>query len=502
MTLQPDDEFNRALQSFVHPSDWQNPRPSGRYNLVVLGGGTAGLVTAAAAAGLGAKVALVEKHLLGGDCLNVGCVPSKALLSAAHAVHAVRRASEFGIDAEPASVVNFPAVMQRMRKLRASIAHNDSAARFRELGVDVFLGEGKFTSPAELEVAGARLRFARAVVATGARAAAPQIQGLQDVGFLTNETVFSLTELPKRLGIIGAGPIGCEMAQAFRRFGSQVTVFGKDKCVLPREEAPARELLAAALRREGIALELGVDVVSVIAVDGGKQIAFKSTSGATQTVAVDEILVAAGRAPNVEGLGLETVGVTYDLHSGIKVDDQLRTTNRSIFAAGDVTGGYQFTHAADAMARIVIKNALFFGRQRCSALVVPWATYTDPEVARVGISADEAKRRGIHVTTHEVEMRSVDRAILEGNTEGFARIHVDPKGYILGATIVARHAGDLIPTVVLAMTNRLKLGRIGGTIFPYPTQAEVVKKLADTANRGRLTPRLKRIFTRLLRWRR
>ena len=502
MTLEPDDEFNRALQSFVHPSDWQNPIASGTYNLVVLGGGTAGLVTAAGAAGLGAKVALVEKHLLGGDCLNVGCVPSKAMLSAAHAAHAVRRASDFGVDANPASAVNFSAVMQRMRKLRSRIAHNDSAARFRALGVDVFLGEGKFTSRAELEVGGVKLRFARAVVATGARAAAPQIQGLQDVGFLTNETVFSLTELPQRLAIIGAGPIGCELAQAFARFGSQVTVLGKDNCVLPREEAPARDLLAGVLRREGILLEVGVDVVSATAVQGGKQIAYNDASGAARTFVVDQILVAAGRAPNVEGLGLETVGVTYDKHSGIKVDDRLRTTNRSIFAAGDVTGGYQFTHAADAMARIVIKNALFFGRQRCSALVVPWATYTDPEVARVGMSAEQARGRGIKVTTHEVEMKSVDRAILEGNTAGFARVHVDPKGYILGATIVARHAGDIIPAIVVAMTNRLKLGQIGGTIFPYPTQSEVVKKVADTANSGRLTPRLKRIFTRFLKWRR
>ncbi len=500
--IQPNDEHNQALTQNVHPSDWKNPVAKGRYNLVVVGAGTAGLVTAAGAAGLGAKVALIEKHLMGGDCLNVGCVPSKALLSAAHIAHTLQKAASFGVRGGEAGRVDFASVMERMRRLRAGISRHDSAKRFSGLGVDVFFGDAKFVSPETVDVQGQILKFARAVVATGARAAAPPITGLTDTGYLTNESVFSLTTLPPRLGIIGAGPIGCEMAQAFRRLGADVTVLAKDPVVLPREDAAASQLLGEILKREGVALKLGIDLVSVNRSPEGKQIVWKTAQGTQETLTVDEILVAAGRAPNVEDMGLEAAGVRFDKHKGVEVDDHLRTTNKRIFAAGDVAGSFQFTHAADAMARIVIKNALFFGRDKLSGLVVPWATYTDPEVAHVGLSESEAERRGLDVSTHQVDMNTMDRAIVEGDTDGFARVIVDKKGFILGATIVARHAGEMIAPIVLAMTSKQKLSAVGATIFPYPTQTEVLKRVADAANRDRLTPTVKSLLARFLKWRR
>ncbi|MDX2018996.1 MAG: mercuric reductase [Deltaproteobacteria bacterium] len=498
LRLEPEDDSNQRLLAAVHPADWTNPEPADRYNLVVLGAGTAGLVSAAGAAGLGAKVALVERHLMGGDCLNVGCVPSKAVLRAAGAIHAARAAGNFGVTLAGDPGISFSHAMARMRKLRADIAPNDGAARFQKLGVDVFLGAGRFTGPDTLEVGGRTLRFARAVIATGARAMLPPIPGLAEAGSLTNETVFSLTELPRRLAVIGAGPIGCELAQAFRRFGAAVTVLAIDDQLLPREDADAAALVRAAFEREGITLALGTSIKRVERVDGGKCITFtRAQGGPDSTVIVDAILVAAGRAPNVDDVGLEAAGVEFDHRKGVRVDARLRTSNRRIFAAGDVAGQYQFTHAADAMARIVLRNALFFGRARTDSLIVPWATYTDPEVAHVGINQKQADAN-TDVATLTIPMKDVDRAILEGDTDGFARVHVDRKGRILGATIVARHAGEMIAELSLAMTAGITMGQIAQTIHPYPTQSEVIKKLADAHSRTRLTPGVRRFFTWLL----
>ena len=381
--LEPLDEFNRQLQSNVHPADWTNPTPSGRYNLVVIGAGTAGLVTAAGAAGLGAKVALIERNLMGGDCLNVGCVPSKGLIAAARMAAGVDRARDFGVTLPEEIEVDFSAVMQRMRRLRARISPNDSAKRFRDLGVDVYFGQGRFLDSQSIEVAGTTLQFKRAVIATGARAAAPPIPGLQTVEYLTNETLFSLTERPQRLGIIGAGPIGCEMAQAFAQLGSEVLLVEAEHGILPREDRDAAEIVQKALESNGVRLFCCGKNLQVRN-DGGIRLAVES-HGQKYDEVVDQLLVSVGRAPNVEHLNLEAVGVDYD-RKGIKVDDHLRTTNPRIFAAGDICSPYQFTHAADFMARIVIQNALFFGRARASRLVIPWCTYTSPEIAHVGIT--------------------------------------------------------------------------------------------------------------------
>jgi pyruvate/2-oxoglutarate dehydrogenase complex dihydrolipoamide dehydrogenase (E3) component len=496
------DEHNRKLLANVHPPDWANPEPAPAYNLVVIGAGTAGLVTAAGAAGLGAKVALIEEHLLGGDCLNVGCVPSKCLIRSSRAYADATGASGLGLRVPDGVEVDFAAVMERMRRLRAGISEHDSASRFRDLGVDVFLGQGRFSGPGTVEVAGNELRFARAVIATGARAAAPPIRGLDEAGYLTNETVFNLTERPARLACIGAGPIGCELAQAFRRFGCDVTLLDMGPHVLVREDPDAAEVIQQAFLREGIHLALNANIRRVETQGGTKLIRLES-NGREDTIAVDEILVGAGRAPNVESLNLEAVGVSYDKGKGIHVTDRLQTTNPRIYAAGDVCMEWKFTHAADAAARIVIQNALFFGKKRLSTTTMPWCTYTDPEIAHVGMYEADANGRGIAVETFTRYLKDVDRAITDGEEDGFVRVHVK-KGTdrILGATIVARHAGDMIGEITLAMVSKTGLRTLSGVIHPYPTQAEAIKQIGDMYNRTRLTPGVKKWMERLLAWRR
>ena len=497
----PDDEFNQELVRNVHPSDWPNPRPAGRYNLVVLGAGTAGLVTAAVAAGLSARVALVEKALMGGDCLNVGCVPSKALLRASRAWADVGRAGEFGARVRADAVTHdFAEVMARMRRLRASLSPNDSARRFTSLGVDVFLGEGKFTGPETIQVGDASLRFSKAAICTGARAASPDIPGIGEAGYLTNESVFNLTELPPRLAVLGAGPIGCELAQAFARFGSRVTVIERSGRILPPTTPRPLESSRTGCG-DGVEFLFDSRLARVERRAEGKVLRLE-TRGATSERVVDDILVGVGRAPNVEGLGLEVVGVDYGVKSGVEVNNRLQTTNPRIFAAGDVCYPYKFTHVADALAQIVIQNALFphplgLGYATTDRLVIPWCTYTDPELAHVGMSEKEADEQGIATDTFTVKLDEVDRAILDGETAGFARVLVK-KGSdrVLGATIVAAHAGEMISELTLLMTAGKGLSTLARTIHPYPTQAEVLKKVANAWRKATFTVRKKRLLAR------
>lgn len=498
--IKPVDVHNLTLVSNVHPMDWKNPDPAPRYNLVVIGGGTAGLVTAAGAAGLGARVALVEKHLLGGDCLNVGCVPSKTIIRSSRVTAELGDASRFGIRNHNSTEVDFPAVMERMRRLRARISDHDSARRFKELGVDVFLGEGRFSGSDTVEVGGMALRFKKAVIATGTRPVNPAIEGIAKAGFLTNETVFSLTERPRRLAVIGGGPIGCELTQAFRRLGSEVVLFHNASHILNREDSDAAEILQQSFIRDGIRLILNC-VTKRVEKKNGEKIIYIECGGETETIVVDEILAGAGRAPNVEGLNLETVGVKYDKREGVEVNEYLQTTNPSIYAAGDICLKYKFTHTADATARLVIQNALFLGRKKVSALTIPWCTYTDPEIAHVGMYESDARQKGIAVDTFIRQFEEVDRAVADGEEEGFVKIHVR-KGTdkILGATIVARHAGEMISEITLAMAGNLGLKKIANVIHPYPTQAEAIKQVADAYNRTRLTPFIKGLFTRWLAW--
>jgi len=493
--LLPLDEYNQTLAGNTHPPDWTNPRPRGRYNLVVVGAGTAGLVAASGAAQLGARVALIEKSLLGGDCLNWGCVPSKAIIRCARAADDTRNLAQFGIRATGETIVDFAAVMERMRRLRSAISFHDSAKRFADMGVDVFLGEARFNSPQSIQVGGTELIFSKALIATGAKAVVPGIDGLAEAGYQTNETIFSLTDLPARLAVIGGGPLGCELAQAFRRLGSEVVIFHRPAHLLEREDEDAARIIQARFVEEGIRLLLNTSPRKVARTGGGKLIHYAGESG-EETILVDKILVGAGRAPNVDGLDLESAGVEYDVRSGVKVDDHLRTANPRIYAAGDVCLPYKFTHMAEATAKIALRNSLFSGRARLSDLAIPWVTYTDPEIAHVGMSEREAEEKGIAVDTFVKPLAQVDRAVLDGETEGFAKIHVRRgSGRIAGATIVSRHAGEMITEITLALARGLALNTLSDIIHPYPTQAEAIKGAADLYNRSRLGPRLQKILS-------
>ncbi|MEO5896933.1 MAG: mercuric reductase [Vicinamibacterales bacterium] len=498
--LLPDDRANRELVDHVHPSQWRNPAPAAIYDLVVLGGGTAGLVSAMGAAGLGARVALVERHFLGGDCLNTGCVPSKALLRSARAAGEIRRATALGVNARDVSV-DFATVMRRMRARRASIAAHDAAARVQRAGVDVFFGEARFADRRTVLVNDQPLRFGRAVIATGGRPSQPAVAGLDSVPYFTNETVFELTERPRRLIVIGAGPIGCELAQAFARFGSEVTVFGLAPQVLPRESAAAAAIVARHLEADGVRLELGVRLERV-EMRGDEILALyqrgSGGAGTTASIAGDAMLVAAGRRPNIEHLDLDAAGVHRDEH-GVTVNDRLQTSNARIYASGDVCSRFKFTHAADAMSRIVLRNALFFGRARASALVIPWVTYTDPEVAHVGVSEADVRGSGGRLTTITVALSDVDRAVVDDDTDGFVQVHHE-HGRLRGCTIVAPHAGEMIGEAAYAITHRGTLAQLSSTVHPYPTVAEALRKAGDLYLRQALTPSRRRWLLRYFQW--
>ena len=502
-TLRPDDPADQRTRAQVHPPDWVNPAPASGYHLVVIGAGTGGLVTAAAAAGLGARVALVERSLMGGDCLNVGCVPSKSVIRAARAWHEARAAAgRFG-GPRTAGDGDFAAAMGRLREVRAGFAPIDGAPRFAGLGVDVFLGQARFVAPDAVEVDGdrgrARLHFRRAVVAAGARAAVPDVPGLAGSPYYTNETIFSLDRRPAHLVVLGGGPIGCELAQAFARLGTRVTVLDRGARLLAREEPDASAVVERAMARDGVDVWHGAELRRVEARGGMSSVLHVRRDGAEHAVEADALLVAVGRAPNVDGLGLAAAGVAHDPVRGVTVDDRLRTSNPRVYAVGDVCSPpgspHKFTHAADFQARLVVQNALFFGRGRASALVTPWVTYTSPEVARVGLTEAEAREQGVAVDVVTVELADVDRAVIDGEAEGFCRVLL-ARGTdrIVGCTLVGAHAGETIGEVTLAMTAKVGLAAIGRTMHPYPTQAEALRKAADQWRRRKLTPRVRRLF--------
>ncbi|APZ96485.1 Mercuric reductase [Fuerstiella marisgermanici] len=506
--LTPYDKHNQELEASVHPPDWKNPTPDKPYHLVVIGAGTAGLVTAAGAAGLGARVALIERELMGGDCLNVGCVPSKGIIRAARVAATVRDAELFGVNVPPDVTFDFGKAMERMRRLRTKISPNDSAQRFADMGIDVYFGQGTFVDENTVTVTQkdgsvSTLKFKKAVIATGARASAPPIPGLDSVDYLTNENLFSLTELPQRFGIVGSGPIGSEMAQSFARFGSEVFLFERDGHILTREDADAAAVVQKQFERDGVHLMLNSNNMAVKPTDDGKICVSAVQNGVPSDTVVDQLLIAVGRAPNTDGLNLEAVNVKYD-RPGIEVNDNLQTTNPRIYAAGDICSKYKFTHAADFQARIVIQNALFavgpFGKKKASDLIIPWATYTSPEIAHVGMYEHDAKDAGVEIDTYIQEFADVDRAILEGQDEGFVKVHTK-KGTdeIVGATIVAENAGDMISEITVAMTSKVGLSKIASAIHPYPTQAEAIRKLGDQINRTKLTPLARKVLNLLRR---
>jgi pyruvate/2-oxoglutarate dehydrogenase complex dihydrolipoamide dehydrogenase (E3) component len=492
-----DDEYNRALISQAHPTDHKNPSPKSIYHLVIIGGGAAGLIAARTAAKLGAKVALIERAFLGGGHLNVGCVPSKTLIRAARVCSDIQSAEKFGIrgnfkldEFQP----DFGNVMERIRKVRARVARFDSAAVLQEEGVDIFFGNASFASEQTVQVDNTTLRFKKALIATGARPNCPDIPGLSESGYLTNETVFNLTALPKRLLVIGGGPLGCEFAQSFQRLGSQVTIVQSKALFLPNEERDAAQLLSQSFAQDGMHIRLNTQVVAVRMVNGERHVELKEDSH-VNVIVVDQILAGVGRKPNVEGLGLELAHVRYDIEKGITVNDFLRTSNPRIYAAGDVCSDYKFTHMADAAARIAVENALFFRRKRFSSLVIPWCTYTDPEVAHVGVYVRDARANGLPIKSYTIPMHQVDRAVADGEEDGFVKIHVrEGTDKILGATIVARHAGEMINEVSLAMVYGLGLRDVERVIHSYPTQVEAIHKAGCAYTLSRLSPFIERIL--------
>ncbi len=488
-------EHDGILAENTAPKDWVNPKAAPMYSMVAVGGGTAGLIVSIIVASLGGKVALVERAFMGGDCLVTGCVPSKSLIRPARLAHEMRQATHFGLSPKESSAEDFSTIMQRLRRIRAEISKHDSAKRYTDMGVDVFRGQGVFTGPHTLEVDGQVLHFRKAAICSGARALHPTLPGLDEVGFLTNENIFNLTSLPEHLIVIGGGPIGCELAQAFRRLGSQVTIIQKTT-FLPHEDPRASALLADVFASEGIEVLLQAKTLRAETNAAGKKVVVVEQNGKEVAVVGDEILIGAGRVPNVEGLGLEAAGVNFTSR-GIVVDDNLRTSNADIFAAGDCCMAWKFTHAADAAAQIVVQNALFKGRKRLSSLIMPWCTYTDPEIAHVGMYEKDAQEKGIAVEFFSFDMSEVDRAVADGETQGFVKIMVK-KGSdkILGATIVSSHAGEMISEITTAMVGGMGLAKLGDVIHPYPTQASAIKRVAGLYKKSKLTP----MVAKLLRW--
>lgn len=479
-----DEPANRTLLDNVHPSGWRNPRPADKYNLVVLGGGYAGILTALEAAREGARVALVERNLLGGVCLNTGCISSKALIRTSRLYAEMRNAPSYGARVPGDIRVDFATAMERMRRVRARTSRRRSVQELNSKGIDVFFGEAIFAGPGSVTVDGEVLRFSRALIATGARPAIPEVAGLSEAGYLTNETIFDLSECPARLLVIGGGPLGCELAQAFCRLGSQVTIVQDEPLFLGQEERDAAQILSESLARDGIDIHLNTQTVKV-ETKGAQKIADLVSDDNRSKVVSDAILVAAGRAPNVQGLNLEAAGVSYDNVSGIRINDFLQTSNPSIYAAGDVCLEHKFAHVEGASAHLVTRNALFRDRQRLSALTIPWCTYTDPEIAHVGMYEKEARERNIPVGTITIPMHEVDRAIADGEEEGFVKIHFrQGTDKVLGATVVARHAGEMISVLSLAIARGVGLRNLAQVSYPYPTQALAIKMAANTYSRA------------------
>ncbi len=467
------------------------------FDLAVIGGGAGGLVVAAGGAALGAKVALVEKHRLGGDCLWYGCVPSKTLLKSARVAHTLRHADRWALDAAPPQP-DLARIMERVAGVIKGIEPNDSPERFRGLGVDVVFGNGRFVDRTTFEVGGRRLTAKAFVIATGSRPAVPAIPGLDTTPYLTNETLFDLREPVPSLLIAGAGPIGCEMAQAFRRLGSEVTVIDMAPQFLSREDADLAAVVAKTLAAEGVRHRLGATITAISGRKGDVRVTLRRADGATEELAGTHLLLALGRAANVEGLGLDVAGVTLD-RGRIVANAGLRTTNPDIYVIGDAAGGHQFTHVAEHHAGIVLRQAIFRMRWAKPSPVVPWCTFTDPELARVGLSETEAKARGVPHRVYRFAFDDIDRARAEGETEGLAKIVTDPKGRLLGAAIVGAHAGELIAEYVLALARGMNAKELTGIIHAYPTLAQINRRVADQRLKEGLTPTAKMWIRRLFR---
>lgn len=472
----PHDEFNRALLKNVFPEGWKNPKPAPVYDLIVIGGGPGGMTAATVALGMKARVAIVEKSHFGGECLNVGCIPSKALLRSSRLAAEIRDAAEWGIKVPKGWSVDFEAVMRRVRRLRSEISVSDKVMHFKQLGADIFLGAGRFSGPNTLDVGGLALSFKKAIIATGTQPVSLDVPGLQEVGYLTNQTVFNLTHLPRRLAVIGGGPISCELAQAFARFGSEVTLITRGSHLLPKDDTAASDKLLSILKKEGMQVVFNSQLQRCEKKGKEKVLYLDSQK---KSIAVDEILIAIGRMPAVQDLGIEQAKVHFDAHKGIITDDFLQTSNPDIYAI-DVSARYNFTHISIDLAKIAVHNSLTGAHEKRSSLIIPWCTFTDPEIAHIGYGEKDAEAKGIAVQSFTVDLTENDRAILDSETSGFVKIWVkEGTDQMIGATIMARHAGDMISEISAAMASQKGLAHIAQGIHPFPTQAEILRRVAE-----------------------
>ena len=470
------------------------------YDLIAIGGGTAGLVTAAGAANLGLSVALIERDALGGDCLWTGCVPSKALIASAKLAYQMRNAAALGlVESSPSPAHAFDSVMQRVRRAREHVSHHDDPQRFRDMGVDVQFGEAHFSGNTEIKLNGTSLSAKKFVIATGAEAAVPPIDGLADTHFITHATAFEQSTLPKRLVIIGGGPIGLEFAQVYSRLGATVTVVEMLPRLLSNEDEDVTRALMSTFGAEGINILLGTAVKEVRNNSGVTIIRVEGETDTTE-LEVDGVFVATGRRPRTRGFGLEDIGVETN-PGGVTVDHALRTSVRNIWGAGDVVGGPQFTHVADYQAKLVLRNAFFPFSSRASYDNIPSVIYTDPEVARVGMSEGAAvDKYGDDAKTYRYDFSDLDRAIVDEKGNGFVKLISGPRDRILGATVVASDAGNLIMPIVLAMQKGMKLTALSRVVYPYPTMAEGVKRAADNYYREKFKGNTGDWLRRVVRW--
>ena len=480
---------------------WAMPKNNNDdYDLCVIGGGSAGLVVAAGGATLGAKVLLLEKNRLGGDCLYTGCVPSKSLLHCASVAQGFRTATPFGTAAVQPQT-HLPQVMAYVQSVIQQIEPNDSPERFRDLGVEVEFGSARFVDPRHVEINGRRVHARHFVLATGSRPLIPPIPGIADIDYLTNETVFQLDRELESLVVLGAGPIGLEMSQAFARLGTQVTLVDIGDRVLPREDPDLSEVVEQQLRAEGIQLYLGHTASAIQRNGEDIELTVENARHESQSLHAAALLVATGRRVNTEDLGLEQATIAVDDKGRLQLNRRLRTSNKRVWACGDVAGPYQFTHMAEHQAGVVLRNTLFHLPAKAETRVVPWCTFTDPELARVGLSETEAKVQGIAHEVYRFPFADVDRARADSATEGWIKVLCGKRDRILGVAIVGSHAGELIHEYVLAMHQGLKLGQLSGVIHIYPTLAQINRRVADSLLKQRLTPTSKKWIKRLFRLR-
>ena len=479
----PDDEA--VFLGRVRPDEWRNPVPREVYDLAIVGAGPAGLAAADSAARLGFSVALIERYRLGGNSLNVGSAPSKALIRTAYVYDTMRDAEAFGAPAPALPALDFAEVQARLRRIRTRIAAGHPVHTLITLGVDVFFGPAQFDGSHSLRVDEARVRFRKALVATGARPTAPKIAGLEEAGYRTSTTIFDMPSLPGSLAVVGGGPLGCELAQAFCRLGSHVTIVQNEAKFLPREERDAAEILSRSMARDGVIIRLNTTVVGARR-DGAVKILQTVNDDVTADIEADEILLSVGRSPNVEDMDLPAAGVAFDLDRGVQIDDFLCSTNPDVYAAGDVCLELKFTNAAQASACIAVENALTGAQRRHSGLVIPWCTYCDPEIAHIGLHVWEARLRSIPIKSFTVMMQDVDRALTDGEETGFVKIHVaEGSDRILGATIVASRASEMINEMAVIMSAGTGLDALAEVVHTYPAQSEAIMLAAQAYRRAR-----------------